>query len=150
LLDATHRHFTVDAANAFVPRLQEVFTAIRGDLEALRDVARALAADGFPLSEDGPVEVDPTAPEAVQKRQAEAHDLASRIGAALDEVAAIGVEVKGVDGLVDFRTRLGDEVVYLCWHFGEDRIAHWHELDGGFAGRQAIRADDVFEGDELQ
>jgi hypothetical protein len=150
LLDDQRRHFTVEAANAFVPRLQEVFTAVRGDLEGLRDLARELAAAGFPLSDDGPVEVDASAPSDVQRRQIEAHGLAGRIGAALDEVAALGVEVKGVDGLVDFRSRRDGEVVYLCWRFGEERIAHWHELDGGFAGRQTIRPDDDFEGDELQ
>jgi hypothetical protein len=150
LLDDQRRHFTVEAANAFVPRLQEVFTAVRADLEGLRDLARELAAAGFPLSDDGPVEVDASAPADVQRRQIEAHGLAGRIGAALDEVAALGVEVKGVDGLVDFRTRRDGEVVYLCWRFGEDRIAHWHDLDGGFAGRQAIKPGDDFEGDALQ
>lgn len=150
MLADTHRHFSIAAANAFVPRLNEVFTAVRADLACLRELARDLAEDGFPLSEEGPVEVDASAPEAVRKRQEEAHGLARKIAAALDDVAAFGLEVKGVDGLVDFRTRRGDEIVYLCWRFGEERIEHWHELDGGFAGRQPIRPDDAFEGDELQ
>jgi len=42
-------------------------------------------------------------------------------------------------GLVDFPSRLDGREVYLCWRFGEDEIAHWHELDAGFAGRQKIR-----------
>jgi hypothetical protein len=40
-------------------------------------------------------------------------------------------------------------VVYLCWRFGEDRIGHWHELDGGFAGRRPLPADGDFVGDLL-
>jgi len=28
--------------------------------------------------------------------------------------------------------------VYLCWRLGEERIEWWHELDTGFAGRQAL------------
>jgi hypothetical protein len=143
------RHFTLETANAFVPHLVEIFTAVRADLDALRKIGRSLAKEGFPLPEDGPVEVDPSAPAAVQARQAEAHDLAGRIGEALDGVAAIGIEVKGIEGLVDFRSRRGDEVVYLCWQFGEDAITHWHPMESGFAGRQPIRPGDRFEGDHV-
>jgi hypothetical protein len=28
--------------------------------------------------------------------------------------------------------------VYLCWRYGEPSVQHWHELEGGFAGRQRI------------
>jgi hypothetical protein len=149
-LEGGQRHFTVEAANAFVPRLSEVFAAVRTDLEALREVARELAAAGFPLSDEGPVTVDPDAPESVRLQQEQAHALAGKIGATLDEVAGLGVEVKGIDGLVDFLSRRDGEVVYLCWRFGEDCVNHWHDLEGGFAGRQPIGPRDVFEGDALQ
>jgi len=28
--------------------------------------------------------------------------------------------------------------VYLCWQHGEADIAYWHEVDAGYADRQAI------------
>jgi hypothetical protein len=28
--------------------------------------------------------------------------------------------------------------VYLCWRLGEPEVAHWHELNEGFAGRQKL------------
>jgi hypothetical protein len=31
--------------------------------------------------------------------------------------------------------------VYLCWRLGEPDVAHWHELEGGFAGRQKLLAN---------
>ncbi len=31
--------------------------------------------------------------------------------------------------------------VYLCWLLGEDDIAHYHELDAGFAGRRPLPED---------
>ena len=31
-----------------------------------------------------------------------------------------------------------DRLVFLCWRYGEERITHWHEIDGGFAGRQPV------------
>jgi hypothetical protein len=149
VLETSH-HFTLESANAFVPRLAEMFAEIRADVEALRGLARELSEAGFPLPDDGPVQVDAAAPTRVQQRQEEAHALAERIGEALDGVAQMGVEVKGIDGLVDFRTRRGDEVVYLCWRFGEAAVTHWHPLESGFAGRRPIRPTDVFEGDRPQ
>ena len=63
------------------------------------------------------------------------------------EVTAIeqlGIEVKAIDGLVDFRSLRGGEVVYLCWKYPEPEISHWHRLDAGFAGRRAISPEDGF------
>ena len=41
-------------------------------------------------------------------------------------------------GLVDFRSLREDRPIFLCWRLGEQRITHWHEIDGGFEGRQPI------------
>jgi hypothetical protein len=30
--------------------------------------------------------------------------------------------------------------VFLCWQLGEEDIRFWHELEGGFAGRQPLEA----------
>jgi hypothetical protein len=42
-------------------------------------------------------------------------------------------------GLIDFPSlRDGDEV-YLCWvQTEEDAIRFWHDVDAGYAGRQAL------------
>jgi hypothetical protein len=65
--------------------------------------------------------------------------LRRRIEAAADELADLGAELKDFElGLVDFPSRMGDQVVYLCWRAGEDRIRFWHTLEGGFAARQPI------------
>ncbi|MGL4650740.1 MAG: DUF2203 domain-containing protein [Caldilineaceae bacterium] len=59
--------------------------------------------------------------------------------AGIKGIQALGVVVKDVDqGLVDFiGTRDGREI-YLCWKYGEDEIAHWHDLNAGFAGRRPL------------
>ena len=52
---------------------------------------------------------------------------------------ALGVEAKDIDqGLVDFRGQLGGQPAYLCWKDGEERVGHWHPLEGGFAARRPI------------
>ena len=67
----------------------------------------------------------------------------------LRRIGELGVEVKAADGLVDFRSKLHGRTVYLCWKFGEERVAHWHELDSGFAGRKPLPQDGDFVGDLL-
>jgi len=57
----------------------------------------------------------------------------------VEEVGRLGVEFKGYEeGLADFPTRRGGEIVYLCWKLGEEHIGYWHPLDTGFAGRRPI------------
>ncbi len=64
-----------------------------------------------------------------------------KYAAELDE---LGVELKDpVSGLIDFYWKRGDETVYLCWKHGEEELAHWHDLQSGFAGRQPIGAVDL-------
>jgi len=41
-------------------------------------------------------------------------------------------------GLVDFPGERDGRRVWLCWRLGEERVAHWHELDTGFIGRQPL------------
>ena len=68
----------------------------------------------------------------------------------MEGLREMGIEVKSTDGLVDFRSRLHGEEVYLCWRFGEAEIRHWHRLGSGFAGRRPIADAGEFEGDGLQ
>jgi hypothetical protein len=65
--------------------------------------------------------------------------IARQINDYLEELSTVGCVFKGFDdGLVDFYSKLEGRDVFLCWKFGESEIAHWHELDTGFAGRQAL------------
>lgn len=61
----------------------------------------------------------------------------------VEELRHLGVESKGPDGLVDFPAMLDGRLVYLCWKLGESEVAHWHELDAGFAGRQLLEVQTV-------
>lgn len=64
---------------------------------------------------------------------------AERIDAYLRELEEIGCVFKGFEaGLVDFHSLRDDRPIFLCWRLGENRISHWHEIDGGFDGRQPI------------
>jgi hypothetical protein len=58
---------------------------------------------------------------------------------ALEELQTFGCELKDPEiGLIDFLSLRDGEEVYLCWQLGEPRIAFWHYLHTGFAGRQPL------------
>jgi hypothetical protein len=62
-----------------------------------------------------------------------------RLNRYIDELMELGVELKGLtEGLVDFPAIHNDEVIWLCWKYGEPEITHWHGFDEGFSGRKRI------------
>ena len=61
------------------------------------------------------------------------------ISQGLQTIHEFGVLVKDVDmGLCDFPYVLNGRMVYLCWKSGEETIQWWHEMNGGYTGRQAL------------
>ncbi len=55
----------------------------------------------------------------------------------VEELNEVGCDLKDYEsGLIDFPGRHQGREVCLCWRLGEDKVAHWHELQTGFAGRQ--------------
>jgi hypothetical protein len=63
----------------------------------------------------------------------------NRIDALVRAINATGAILKDVNtGLVDFLAVRDGREVYLCWRYGEPEIQYWHDIEGGFAGRQPI------------
>lgn len=57
----------------------------------------------------------------------------------VSEIEALGVIVRDPEsGLVDFAAVRGDQQIYFCWRFGEDRVGFWHPRDSGFAARRPL------------
>lgn len=55
------------------------------------------------------------------------------------ELEAVGVEVKDPSvGLIDFPGEVDGRRVLLCWKQGEERVAWWHDLNAGIAGRRPL------------
>jgi len=80
-------------------------------------------------------------PDRVQEAQDAVEAVANEIALIVADLEEAGVQVKDLDrGLVDFPARHPEsgELVLLCWHLGEDRVAHWHGLEEGFAGRKPL------------
>jgi hypothetical protein len=86
-------------------------------------------------------EGNPDHAEFVEARHRMNDDLGRIEELARTEILARGIRFPpgGIHhGLLDFPTTVDGRWVFLCWKRGEDRVTHWHEIDGGFAGRQPV------------
>jgi hypothetical protein len=133
MADKSIKYFTVLEANRTLPYVRPIVADIVASYKEWRDGVRRYevlaAASG---SEYGETE------EQVQVR-AEVEVVARQINDYMDELSAVGCVFKGFDdGLVDFFCRFEGRDIFLCWKLGEPDVAHWHELDAGFAGRQEL------------
>jgi hypothetical protein len=133
---AKQKTFTFEEASRLLPVLRallkramdgkQLIEAVEEELQDLRH--RILLSGG--LSVDVP---------AVARRRGERDKALQEIKDALAEVEAIGVQVKDLDiGLLDFPCVVEDEIILLCWKYGEEKIAFWHGVEEGFRGRKPI------------
>ena len=127
-------YFTRAEAEALLPRITPVLHEIQRLRQAQREHDEALAADRAKVLGNGHLP-----PEQLREHQREslaAERQVARLARALGE---LGVVVKDLDtGLVDFLALRDDRPIYLCWRLGEPRIAWWHEIETGFAGRMPL------------
>ena len=134
--DDPARLFTLEEANALVPRVRELFESIHERMERLGELQQQL--ESF-RSRKRQGEHGDGESKLVADALGKAGSLSDEIRDLILEVQSIGCEVKDLgQGLVDFRAEREERVVYLCWKLGEDQIRFWHELDTGFAGRQPL------------
>lgn len=128
--------FTLDEAQLMLPTIEallkqamEAKAAAESVEEELQDVARKIYLAGGTMV---------NVPE-VQKQKLALTGLVQRAKDALQEMDAIGVQVKDLNvGLLDFPAYLDGEIVLLCWKLGEEKIEYWHEMEAGFRGRQPV------------
>ena len=127
------RHFTVPTANATLPFVERVVRDIVADYGRWKDALERyeLAAAGATMATGEPADAE--------RLRLEVDDLAARIEGFVAELNHVGCVLKGFEeGLVDFPATLDGREVCLCWRLGEAEVAHWHEVNDGFAGRQSL------------
>ncbi len=133
-------YFTVAQANKTLPLVQRIVADILEDYGAWRDLMRQFEL----LSADETGETGESEEQVTLRTQVD--DAAHRINSYMDELAQIGCVFKGFEqGLVDFHSKRDDRDVLLCWKHGEPAVEHWHELEGGFDGRQPVESESFQE-----
>ncbi len=133
-------YFTVTQANKTLPLVKRIVADILEDYRVWRDLMRQFEL----LSADATDETGESEEQVTLRTQVD--DAARRINAYMDELAQIGCVFKGFEqGLVDFHSKRDDRDVLLCWKHGEPAVEHWHELEGGFDGRQPVESESFQE-----
>ncbi len=126
------RLFTVDEANALIPRLEIVIGKLQRNGLALRAALEKLARE----TDRAPADV--TTDDLLRSRP-QLNTVVEECDTLLGEVESYGGQLKGLDlGLVDFPTVIEGDVVLLCWQYGEKEVSYYHSCEAGFAGRKPL------------
>lgn len=121
------RHFSREEANALLPQL----TALLGQLQEAKDELTDTEAH------EALSEAAPTNGGGEQGRQVGVAFL--QVRRILETVERVGIVLRDIDrGLVDFPALIDGREVYLCWELGEDEVGYWHDLEGGYGGREPL------------
>lgn len=125
----SRKYFTVEQANRSLP----LVTRIVRDIVNAHDCAAQLQA-----------KLESASGKAAAELHAQLKAILDSLQDYIDELASVGIELKDFEtGLVDFPGRHQDRDICLCWRLGEEKVAYWHELHTGFAGRQPVSTLDT-------
>lgn len=121
------RHFTRAEASALLPQLTTLISQLRDARDELTDTETHEALS----------EAAPTNGGGEQGRRVGIAFLEVR--RLIDTVEQAGIVLRDIDrGLVDFPALIDGREVYLCWELGEEEVAYWHDLEGGYGGRKPL------------
>jgi hypothetical protein len=125
-----NKHYSPEEANATLPLLRLIVRDITVLARTLQEQHRQLER----LQDRADVQVDEIADVLAEMEKAQ-----EKMRGYEDELRELQVVIKDyLTGLIDFPARISGREVYLCWRLGEAEVAHWHELNAGFAGRQKL------------
>jgi hypothetical protein len=120
--------FTVEEANALLPKLKELLDDLMLHRDALREKAPHVEPILRSAGANGGGRVG-------SEYGVEAYNLHLAIG----RIHELGLLLKDLDtGLLDFPHEREGRIVFLCWRPPEERVGYWHEIDAGYAGRRPL------------
>lgn len=124
------KYFTAEEADALIPELEKIFSAV-ADLTATAEMKAASLRRREQAGDEDP------AATAIDRSQLQF--LASGINEWMQKIVELGALPKGVSpALVDFPSRVDGREAYLCWKLGEKRVSHYHPVDEGFSTRKPL------------
>ena len=124
--------FSEEEANELIPRLEVLMRQLQMQATSLRARVEELSVSDPSILHSEFSEVVVQYPEL--------QSFTTNMADAAGQIEAFGCILKDIDqGLIDFPCEIGDEVVFLCWQFGESQVVAWHPVEGGYADRKPIR-----------
>ena len=122
------RYFTVEEANQALAAIRPLMD----EIQAIRQKILAQRPEVWPV-------VERSAGNGGSRAASKLVEDFERLDVLVHRIQETGALFKDINlGLLDFPAMKDEHEVYLCWKYGEDDIAFWHEIDAGYAGRQPI------------
>jgi hypothetical protein len=121
------KFYTVEEANALVPKLNPLLQRIRDTQQALAE-DKTVAAVRQKASQNGGGLPGRHLSELTRTLERDLHQL-QEWGIVLRDPSI---------GLIDFFHQRQGETVFLCWKLGESKVEWWHPVDTGIAGRERL------------
>jgi hypothetical protein len=122
------RTFTLEQANAVVNAIRPMWA----DILELRQKILQKKPEAWPT-------VEKAAGNGGGRAASEIAREFERLNTLVHEILQTGAVIKDLNtGLVDFLHECEGREVFLCWQYGEERVAFWHEIGAGYAERQKL------------
>jgi len=122
------QYFTLQQANEAL----KIIRPLMDDVQEIRQKILASQPEAWPA-------IEKSAGNGGNKALSSIVSEFEKLDALIHQIFNTGVQIKDINiGLLDFSAMRDGREVYLCWQYGEDDIAYWHEVDAGYAGRQPI------------
>jgi len=121
------KFYSVDEANALVPKLKPLLQRIRDTQQALAE-DKTVAAVREKASHNGGGLPGRHLSELTRTLERDLHQL-QEWGIMLRDPSI---------GLIDFFHQRQGETVFLCWKLGESKVEWWHPVETGIAGRERL------------
>lgn len=129
------RLFTLDEAQRMLPLVRSIvrdiverYATFKGRVEFYRAAQEAMK-EGYP----------PPGGQDRERLKREIDASKEDVMAVVGELTELGMDLRDYEeGMVDFPSRLGDDIVYLSWKLGEEKVGHWRPLDGTDSPRRAL------------
>ena len=119
--------YSVDEANALVPKLRPLLERVRATQQALAE-DKTLAAVREKAAHNGGGLPNNRLSELTRSLERD-----------LRQLQEWGIVLRDPSiGLIDFFHKREGETVFLCWKLGEGKVEWWHPIDTGIAGRQRL------------
>lgn len=122
------RYYTVAEANALLPTLRPLVAKLLAARQRILDAQ----PDLWPVLEKA-------AGNGGSQQAAVVLADFEKLRHSVKAIEGLGLELKDINtGLLDFWSQRDGRDVYLCWRYNEATVAHWHDIEAGFAGRQPL------------
>ena len=132
------RFFSLEEANSEVPKIRkglEKITALNVKVKDLsKDVQELVNIWGEDIFNRANID-HLFYTEKIERRA----DYIAQAQEIVEVLQSSGCMIRDMElGLVDFFHKRGDEVLFLCWRYGEAKIGHWHPVNSGYTSRRPI------------